>query len=238
MYKTHKISIKSDVIGLRKKGFSYTEIQRYIHLPKSTLSRWLKSVSLSEIQRKKLEVRRRMAGQRGAQNRKLTTAKKIEKIKTTSAQDIKVISKRELWLMGIMLYWRERLLNGNMHDSQRGVRFTSSDPDLIQFFLKWLVAVGGLAIDDIQFDIFVSEERKNLTDPIISYWSEVTQVPRSRFTHVYIQKNHVKNQPDLTSVKQRKSKKSRYGFLRIRVAASSLLARQIAGWIAGIQKNY
>ena len=62
MHKTHKISTRNDVIGLRKKGLSYSEIRRYIHLPKSTLSRWLRSVVLSEIQHKKLVAQRFRGG--------------------------------------------------------------------------------------------------------------------------------------------------------------------------------
>ncbi|MEK6884288.1 MAG: hypothetical protein AABY22_31950, partial [Nanoarchaeota archaeon] len=63
----------------------------------------------------------------------MKTAQKIEEIKNSSAEDLKEISKRELWLMGIMLYWRERFLHGNENDLRKGVRFTSSDPNIIKF---------------------------------------------------------------------------------------------------------
>ena len=71
---------------------------------------------------------------------KITRAqlKEIAEIKKTSAKDIQEITKKELWLMGIVLYWRERLLSGNENDLRKGVKFSSSDPYLIKLFLKWL----------------------------------------------------------------------------------------------------
>ncbi len=79
-----------------------------------------------------------------------------------NAKDLKEISKRELWLMGVMLYWRERFLHNNESDLRKGVRFTSSDPNLINFFLRWLQDIGGLQKEELGLDIFIGQNKKNV----------------------------------------------------------------------------
>ena len=227
--KKHQKSLAND---LRMKGFSYSEISKEISVPKATLSHWLRKVKLTEIQLENLKTRRLKTARVNSRKRIYEIAKKIEEIKNTSSRDVKKISKRELWLMGIVLYWRERFLFGNDSDLKKGVRFTSSDPFILRLFLKWLKDIGGLQNDEIDFDIFIRAERKTPTMPVIQHWSRVTGFGPNNFKHVYFQKVMPKKS------KKRESKKSEFGFLRVRVKASSMLARQIAGWIKGIREYY
>lgn len=223
---------KSSAFDLRIKGFSYSEIKSALSIPKSTLSRWFKKIKLTETQLQKLNDRRLKTAKANFQKRTSKILKKIEEIKTLSANDIKKISKRELWLMGIALYWRERFLFGDGSDLRKGVRFTSSDPFLIRLFLMWLKEVGKLENKEIDFDIFVAEDKRGLTASIIKYWSRITGRVENNFTRIYFQKKRQKRS------KRKITKKSEFGFLRIRVKASSMLARQIAGWIKGIKEYY
>src|SRR3989338_7253357 len=122
---------KDFAIELRKGGYSYSEIQKFVHVQKSTLSYWFRDLKLSEPQLTRLKKKRIEGAQKGSKAKTLKTFEAIEKIQKSSAKDIGKISKRELWLMGVVLYWRERLLNKNDGDLKKGVRFTSSDPHLI-----------------------------------------------------------------------------------------------------------
>ncbi|OGN01255.1 MAG: hypothetical protein A2651_00950 [Candidatus Yanofskybacteria bacterium RIFCSPHIGHO2_01_FULL_42_12] len=201
-------------IEMRKRGLSYSEIENRLHVPKSTLSFWLKKIKLTQEQIKKLNDKRVKTAKANALRKTSKTSKLIEEIKSTSSLDIKKISKKELWLTGIVLYWK----NGNKSDLKKGVHFSSSNPDMIRLFLKWLKEVGGVRDDEIRFDIFAGKNKKNLVDKVNSYWSRATGFPKSCFRCIYFQK----------------SKNS--GFLRVKVAQSSMLARQIAGWIEGFKK--
>src|SRR3990167_10680702 len=100
---------KDFAIELRKGGYSYSEIKKFCPVPKATLSYWFKDIKLSEPQLARLQKKRNEAIQQGAQVRSKRVSDAIEKIEKSSAKHIKDISKRELWLMGIMLYWRERV---------------------------------------------------------------------------------------------------------------------------------
>lgn len=212
---------KNLAMSLRRGGYSYSEIQKFVSVPKATLSYWFKDIKLSEAQLVRLQKKRNEAIQQGSQIRSKRVSEAIQKIERTSAKDIKDISKRELWLMGVMLYWRERVSD---RDVKKGVKFTSSDPYLIRLFLKWLMEVGQLGEGDVLCDIFIDGEKKKAID----YWVEVTGFPQSVFTRIYVQKAKKKR-------KKRKIKKAEFGLLRIRVKASSMLARQLSGWIKAIQ---
>lgn len=219
---------KDFAIELRKGGYSYSEIKKFCPVSKSTLSYWFRDIKLSEPQLARLKKKRIEAAQKGSKTRTLKTLKAIEEMQKTSAKDIGKISKRELWLMGVVLYWRERLLNKNDSDLKKGIHFTSSDPDLIKLFLKWLVDIGGIKNEEISFDIFMGEDKKRYLNDFVSFWSETTGFPKPNFSRYYLQKVKTKKN-------KRASKKVIHGLLRIRVKASSMLARQISGWISGIK---
>lgn len=125
--------------------------------------------------------------------------------------------------MGLILYWK----NGNKSDLKKGVHFSSSDPHMIKFFLKWLRGVGEVEDNEIRFDIFIktntSFQTKKLTEYAANHWSKITKFSKGYFTKFYFQKSN-KSRRGLNA-----------GFLRIRVAQSSMLARQIFGWIEGIK---
>ena len=221
---------KNLAVSLRRGGYSYSEIQKFVSVPKATLSYWFKNIKLSEPQLVRLQKKRNEAIQQGAEVRSKRVNEAITKIEKTSAQDIKDISKRELWLMGVMLYWRERVSD---RDVKKGVKFTSSDPYLIRLFLKWLMEVGQLGEADVLCDILIEDDKKlpaGRQEKAIQYWSEVTGFPQGIFIRVYVQKAKKKR-------KKRKIKKAEFGLLRIRVKASSMLARQLSGWIKAIQNK-
>src|SRR3989338_8002432 len=104
---------KDFAIELRKGGYSYSEIKKFCPVPKSTLSYWFRGIKLSEPQLARLKKKRIEAAQKGTRAKILKTQKTIDEIQRKSIRDVGKISKRELWLMGVVLYWRERLLNKN-----------------------------------------------------------------------------------------------------------------------------
>ena len=78
--------------------------------------------------------------------------------------------------------------------------------------------------EEIIFDILMGNGKKEKAKNAAKYWSQITNFPERNFNHIYFQKGKVL--------------KTQFGILRIRVRASSMLARQIFGWIRGIQEFY
>lgn len=213
---------KNIVTDMRKRGFSYTEIQNRLHVPKSTLSFWLKNLKLTPEQSELLKSKRLDVIKTKALKKISRTSRLIEEIKNKSSQDIGKISKKELWLMGIILYWK----NGNKSDLKKGVHFSSSNPDLVKLFLKWLKEVGCVEDGEIKFTIFLNKKKETKTEDSansrsVSHWSKVTGFPINCFNKIYFKKGGISN----------------LGFLRIKVTQSSMLARQINGWIEGLKQR-
>jgi len=226
---------KNIAIDMRKRGFSYSEIENRISIPKSTLSFWLKGLKLTEEQAERLNKKRIEAIRAGSKKRTARILEKIEEIKKSSAKDIKGISKRELWLMGIVLYWRDRSSSVvDDYNLKKGVRFTSSNPDLIRLFLKWLQDIGRIKKGEILFDIFIDKDKKESTEKSTHYWAGITNFPESSFSRIYYLKPRDGKVQD---EEKRNYKKAGFGLLRIRVCASSMLARQIYGWVEAIRKQ-
>ncbi len=212
---------------MRKRGMSYSEIENRLSIPKSTLCSWLKTVPLTDEQLRRLDEKRRAVARANAERRMERTDKTIEAIWHASAHDVKNISKRELWLMGIALCWNRT------GDFRKGVHFTSSDPHLVKLFLQWLRDVGQIDDDELQFDIFMRGRKGDAIQYAIDHWARVTNFSEERFSHIYFQKGRKRDRGKSTI-----EQKPYLGMLRVRVRASSLLARQIAGWIHGIRAFY
>lgn len=211
--------LKSLAVSFRRKGLSFSEIRNRIEVPKATLSYWLKSIRLTQSQLLRLDRKRARAAKAGAKKKIAKVLEEIKKVQSSSAKDIKKISKRELWLIGIALYWRDKIKNSNKDTLKNGVRFYSSNPHLIKLFLMWLRQVGSLGKREIAFDIFISDNRKERVNKAVDYWARTIGFKKSYFKQIYLRKSR---------------ERSRFGALRIRVKASSLLAYQISGWIKGI----
>lgn len=219
---------KADIIALRRRGLSYTEIQERYPVSKSTLSAWLRNVKIPE--RRMRELRRRIVRGllEGAAEKKMRRVAETNVIQSIAMQNIKAISQKELWLMGVVLYWA-RGLEETERRTGLGVRFASSDPSLIALFLEWLIRIGKIKKREIAFDLYLHERKREMRDEIIAYWAKATGFPRAHFTHIYFQKNKIKRKQTLQKI--------HYGLLRVRVKASTPLARQISGWIRGIKKH-
>lgn len=214
---------------MRRRGFSYSEIERQFPISKSTLSAWLKHIKISDKRRRALRRRSVHGLLKGAEQKKARRIVETSVIHSSAMQDIKTISGKELWLMGIVLYW----ICGVKENDRRtglGVRFSNSDPFIIKLFLEWLTQIGNIRKQEIRFDLFLHESRKGMREEIVSFWANAIGFPRAHFSRVYFQKNKIKRKQTLQKVN--------YGLARIRVKASSLLSRQISGWIKGIKKHY
>ena len=220
---------KEKAVELRKKGLSYSEILDKISVAKSTLSLWLRSVGLSKRQKQRLTEKKLAAMKRGWKACHIKRVLMTQKIKSKAKEEVGRLTKKDVWLIGIALYWAE----GSKEKKYRpgsGVQFSNSDPAMIKIFLSWLLKVIKIPKEKIDFDIYIHESHKNNTNRVINYWSDCTIFSRDNFKHIYFKKNKIKT-------KRKNIGESYYGLLRIRVKKSSDLNRKIQGWIDGIS-NY
>jgi hypothetical protein len=220
---------KEKAIKLRKSGKTYSEITKELSVAKSTLSGWLRDVGISKNQKQAFTEKKRLASLRGGLARRNKRIETVNKIVGIAEKEINDVSLRELWLIGIALYWAEGSKEKE-YSPGVGVRFSNSDPRMISLFLKWLIKICNLSRDEICLELYVHDLYKKEAPRFKSFWSKKTGFPVEHFSRVYFKKGNIKT--------KRKNCGELYnGLLCVRVLGSSTLNRKIQGWINGIIKN-
>lgn len=223
-----KIIEKNKVIKLRKEGKTYSEIMRLVPVAKSSISLWLKEVGLSKAQKQRITKKRIDAAHRGGEARKQERLRVSNEIFSRSEKDIREITHRELWLIGVALYWAEGSKQ-KFNSVAQGVKFSNSEPRMIRIYLRWLMEVCKISIDRIHFCIYIHEIYKFRFKKVKKFWSKETGFPVSSFDKIYLKRHTTKT--------NRKNIGNMYnGGICVVVRRSTALNRQIEGWVRGIVK--
>ena len=224
-----KIGERNKAIELRKQGLSYREILEQIPVAKSSLSLWLRSVKLAKRQKQRLTEKRLAAVIRGGAAKREKRIALTKEIKDEARSQIGKLSKRELWLIGISLYWAEGNKEKN-HKPGSGTVFSNSDANMIRLYLKWLLNSIKLPKEKIYFVIYIHKNNEHRLNEVKDYWYKKTKFPRESFRYVYFKKHRV-------HTKRKNVGSDYFGLLKITVMESSILNRKIQGWIEGIYQH-
>ncbi len=212
-------------ILLRREGKTYFEILTEIPVAKSTLSEWLKSVRLAKSQKQRITKKRMRAALRGAQARRRSRISEVRSLERDGLADVGKLSDRELWLIGIALYWAEGSKQYD-HSPSTGVLFNNSDSRMIRLFLRWLKHME-VSESAISFELYVHEVRSQDAPAFKRWWSHQLGIPVSRLGKIYFKKGNPKT-------KRKNTTDLYHGLIRIRVNSSTTLNRKINGWVHGI----
>lgn len=224
-----KKSEKEKAIVLRQQGKTYNEILREIPVAKSTLSLWLREVGLSKPQVQRITEKKRVSQLKGAKARRDERVRSSNEIFEQSENEVGIISPRELWLMGTMLYWAEGAKEKEWGHGQ-GVQFINSDPKMIKVFLSWLIDILHVLPEHLTFRISIHENSVNKIDDVKRFWSTTTGFPIECFNRVQYKRHNPKT--------IRKNTGNMYnGCLCISVKKSTNMLRQITGWTRGVYKQ-
>lgn len=221
-----KPELREKAVALRRQGFTYSEILREVPVVKSTLSLWFHDVGLAEHQKQRI-TEKRIAGQkRGAAARRMGRIREQERIWSAAEREIGKLSRRELWLIGIALYWAE----GSKEKEWRAgayLNFSNSDPRMIRVFIAWLYAFVDMPSRKIGFEIYIHEDKRNDVMRVREFWSKQTSFPLEAFRKVYFKKNKIDS--------KRKNCGLLYnGVLRVKISRSTTVVRKLEGWARGI----
>jgi transcriptional regulator with XRE-family HTH domain len=177
---------------LRQKGLSILEISKKLSVSKGTVSLWCRNIELTEKQREKLYSHMVKSGHKGRllgalvnKNRRLHT---IQSAKDSAAQNIPTITKRELFFLGLGLYWGEGSKSG-----QGRYIFVNSDPYTIKIIMRWLEET--MKIDRALFSpqVYINNVHKYRIDTVMSFWSKTLGISKSQFGNpIYINAKHKK----------------------------------------------
>ena len=212
---------------LRKKGESIKKIANLLKISVSTVSLWCRNVELTDKQIENLRKRQTDPFYGKKLDYYLKKKKefnlKLLNLKNEGINSIGKLSKREIFLIGVALYWGE----GFKKDSLVGL--ATLDINIAKFFIFWLNKSFGITTKDLILRITANISYKNKINELGKYWSRELKIPVGQFSKPFFQNTKWK--------KEYENKDNYHGVLRIRVRRSIDLLRKIFGYIEGISSN-
>lgn len=227
---------KQTAIKYRLSGLSYGEISKMLNIPKSTLSLWLRDLVLSKNAEAKVHATYKAGYTKGLLKKSALQTKKAQKasrsIRLRASQEIKPLTKRDLQILGIGLYWGEgykklKRVNG-VQKTSHPLSLSNSDPILIKSYISFLLEVCGVSQQKIRLSIRMYHHQNQ--KQILQYWLKVTGLQATQFTKPYIgvSKSSQGKKPYNTLP---------YGTLRVDVYDTPLF-HKVIGWLEGVQKQF
>ncbi|MDB5265234.1 MAG: hypothetical protein JWN64_805 [Parcubacteria group bacterium] len=220
MKKGHELK----AVGLRKKGFSIKSIATELAVSASTVSRWCKDIVLTESQRQTLTKQQRKASLAALtpwiERNKLLKQEDLKNQASLGKADLGNISKRDLYVLGLGLYWGEGYKRGSQECG-----FTNSDPAIIRTILKWFEECFNVSIERISAQVSINILYEKESDRILNYWSAETGIPLEQFGRSTFISGYGKPARDSSTYT---------GTLRIKVRNGTSLRRRILAGIAAV----
>ncbi len=220
-----KTEEKNRAICLREKGESIKDIAQQLNISRSTTSLWCRDVILKAEQIEKLHQKMIKGGYKGRiKGARIQYERRIEKIKKQEERGVRKIgtlSKRDLLIAGLALYW------GEGSKKNRSVSLSNSDPEIIKFFVKFLKKEFNIKRDQLTAYIGVNKVHKKRLKEIENYWVKITGISKGQFTKTTL--IEAKNK------KRYKNFLDHYGTVTVKVKKSADLYYCIMGLIKALK---
>lgn len=163
---------------LRARGDSFREIRDLVgEVPKSTLSYWLRDISLTPQQRLRLIEKARTSAERGSQKGALVNREKRlgrrRRARHFARRSLETLSSSPLFQTGVILYACEGSRTSNCFS------FSNSDPRIIQVMMRWLLETCSVPAESIIATVYTHRMYEDRACK--AYWQRVTGLPLSRF---------------------------------------------------------
>ncbi|MER5801448.1 hypothetical protein ABT255_04715 [Streptomyces mirabilis] len=206
---------------LRGQGWTYNEIQAELGCSKSSVSLWVRDLPHPEPRRTPEEQRARMNA--GLARLRAEQDRVREETKRAAAAAIGKLTDRELFLVGVGLYWAEGAKD-KPYSRREQVLFVNSDPGMISVFLAWLDLLQ-VERERLRFRVMIHESAD--VPAAERFWADHVGADGSSFNKSTLKKHNPKT--------VRKNVGDNYrGCLVIHVLQSADLYRRIEGAWYGI----
>ena len=212
------MNLKEQAKLLRRQGYSYSYISQKTGLSKSTLSYHLASIPYQPNNFTVETVGKARAA--SAETKAKQKQKTLQIAQLQAKKDVGIISKRDLFILGLGLYI------GEGSKTQDTVRLVNADAKVIKLFIRWLMMLG-LKNTNIMMRIHLYPDSN--IQKAESYWLQETQLPRSQLQPACVDKRANKN--------RKRSGTHTYGTAHVTVRANGTkefgvaLARRISAYM-------
>ncbi|MFD7186343.1 hypothetical protein ACFV90_41085 [Streptomyces sp. NPDC059904] len=206
---------------LRLQGWTYDRIQVELGCSKSSISLWVRDLPKPERRRTPEEAS--AIARRGWEATLRRRDEERRQTKQSASDEIGTMSDRELFLVGVSLYWAEGSKT-KPHRPQERVDFINSDPDMIEAYLAWLRLLG-VTPERLRFHVHIHETADVAASE--NFWATLVGADPSQFGKTTLKKHNPKTN-------RKHVADGYYGCLLVRVLQSADLYRRIEGWWNGI----
>ncbi|WP_282796532.1 hypothetical protein [Streptomyces sp. CC224B] len=206
---------------LRRKGWTYNEIQAELKCSKSSISLWVRDLPKPEPRYTPEEQLALMNA--GLHRLRAAQDEQRTEIKRVARHEIGDLTDRELFLVGVALYWAEGQKSKPYARRERVV-FVNSDPSVIKTYLAWLDLLG-VDPQQVRFRLLIHETAD--VDEAHRYWADLVRADVAVFGKPTLKRHNPRT--------VRKNTMDDYhGCLVVSVTQSAKLYLRIEGWWAGI----
>ncbi|MDQ0787446.1 hypothetical protein QFZ63_004691 [Streptomyces sp. B3I7] len=216
-----KDDLRDKARELRLQGLTYDRIQVELGCSKSSISLWVRD--LPKPERRDPSEQAKLASQKRWEHELAIRDIERVKVKEASRQEIGSLTERELFLIGVGLYWAEGAKD-KAYARREYVLFVNSDPGMIRLFLAWLKLLD-VKEERLRFRVMIHESAD--VQGAEKHWADLVGTDTSRFDKTTLKKHNPKT--------VRKNVGDNYrGCLVVSVVRSADLYRRIEGWWSGI----
>ncbi|MFE6398801.1 hypothetical protein [Streptomyces alboflavus] len=209
---------------LRLQGWTYDRIQAELGCSKSSISLWVRDLPKPEPRYSPEEQRGLM--REGLRKYRDAQGERREQLKVAARAEIGEMSDRELFLLGVGLYWAEGA-KSKPYARRESVLFVNSDPDMINVYLAWLDLLG-VAPERLRYRVMIHESADVAAAE--RFWADVVRVDVAVFQRTTLKKHNPKT--------VRKNTGDDYhGCLVVTVRQGADLYCRIEGWWKGISAD-
>ncbi|CAL9505892.1 hypothetical protein SUDANB6_03545 [Streptomyces sp. enrichment culture] len=216
-----KDALRERARELRLQGWTYDRIEAELGCSRSSVSLWVRD--LPKPERKRSPEEAATIARRGWEAKLRIREEERQRTKEAAKQAVGELSSRELFLLGVGLYWAEGGKD-KPYDRRENVTFVNSDPGMIRVFLAWLNLLG-VERERLRFTVMIHESAD--VAGAERYWADLVGADRAAFNKTTLKKHNPKT--------VRKNVGDSYrGCLVIKVLKGAELYRRIEGSWYGI----
>ena len=216
-----KDGLREKARQLRLQGWTYDRIEAELGCSRGSVSLWVRDLPKPEprytAEEQQALMREGLARYRAAED------EKRDRIRLGAHRETAGLTDRELFTIGVALYWAEGTKSKPYARRERAV-FVNSDPGVIQTYLAWLdlLEVGR---ERLKFRVLIHESAD--IDAAHRFWADIAGIDTSVFAKPTLKTHNPKT--------VRKNIGDDYhGCLVVSVARSADLYNRIDGWWSGI----
>ncbi|MGW7407263.1 hypothetical protein ACWGI9_26690 [Streptomyces sp. NPDC054833] len=206
---------------LRRQGWTYDQIEAELGCSRSSVSLWVRDLPRPERKRSPEEAA--AIARKGWEEKLRIRDEMRRRTKEEAKQSIGDLSARELFLVGVGLYWAEGSKD-KPYDRRENVTFVNSDPGVIKVYLAWLDLLG-VERGRLRYTVMIHENAD--VSGAERFWADLVGADASAFNKTTLKKHNPKT--------VRKNVGDTYrGCLVIKVLKGADLYRRIEGSWYGI----